>query len=143
MPPPTASFSLPPPSPTTTVEVMVKDAALTRLLCNIPACLCAVSLAQEAEAEAEGGERDTFGQEGLLSHNYAQSVRSLISSLVGNLPLPSTHSHATGAGAGAGEGELGVEAEVVVEVLPRYDDSGEAQTLRRPWVIAREILIRK
>lgn len=141
MPPPTASFSLPPPSPTTTVEVMVKDAALTRLLCNIPACLCAVSLAQEAEAEAEAGERDAFGQEGLPSHNYAQSVRSLISSLVGNLPLPSIHSHATGAGEGEGEG--GVEAEVVVEVLPGYDDSGEVQTQRRPWVLAREILIRK
>ena len=124
MPPPTASFSLPPPSPTTTVEVMVKDAALTRLLCNIPACLCAVSLAQEAEAEAEGGERDTFGQEGLLSHNYAQSVRSLISSagiLPSLYPLPCDRGRGRGRRRRIGRGGRGMVR------FCQYDDSGEAE----------------
>ena len=90
--------------PGTTVEVVVKDAALTRLLCGIPACLCAVSLAQEAESRTEESKdgrrfslragRPTFAQLCAVS-------RDLISSLAmksSRVPPPNFH------GAGAGQG---------------------------------------
>jgi hypothetical protein len=93
------------------VAVLVKDAVLTEIFSNIPCGLAAACLAKEehenkASTSSSSSRSSNSSNLDQLSHNYAQSVRQLASSLV--------HSAALGDG---------LEVECVLEVLPRNDEN--------------------
>ena len=89
------------------VAVLVKDAVLTEIFSNIPCGLAAACLAKE-EHENNASSSSSSGGSNLdqLSHNYAESVRQLASSLVRSAALGD-----------------GLEVECVLEVLPRNDEN--------------------